>query len=83
MLFLLTLGHFWCSVVTSVTLSSNLSNFEKNPKKIQKIQNSIKISKSVIKSKKIKNQKINLKKTPTNHLENKKNGKCKNKVKNL
>ena len=34
MLFWLTLGHFWCSVVTSVTFSSNLSNFEK----IQKIQ---------------------------------------------
>ena len=31
----LTLGHFWCSVIISVTFSSNLSNFEKNPK-IQK-----------------------------------------------
>ena len=44
MLFWLTLGHFWSSVVTSVTFSSNLSNFEKNPenplKKIQKIQKS-------------------------------------------
>ena len=36
MMFWLTLGHFWCSVVTSVTLSSNLSNFEKNLKKIPK-----------------------------------------------
>ena len=29
MLFWLTLGHVWCSVVTSVTFSSNISNFEK------------------------------------------------------
>ena len=28
------LSHFWCSVVTSVTLIKNLSNFEKNLKKI-------------------------------------------------
>ena len=33
-LFVPILGHFWCSVVTSVTFSSNLCNF----KKIQKIQ---------------------------------------------
>ena len=33
MLFWLTLGHFWCSVVTSVTFSSNLSNFFKKSKK--------------------------------------------------
>ena len=32
MLIWLTLGRFWCSVVTSVTFSSNLSNFDKNPK---------------------------------------------------
>ena len=36
MLFLLILGHFSCLVVTSVTLRSNLNNFEKNPKKIKK-----------------------------------------------
>ena len=30
-LFVLTLGHFWCSVVTSTTFNSNLSNFDKNP----------------------------------------------------
>ena len=29
MLFLPILGHFWCSVVTLVTFSSNLINFEK------------------------------------------------------
>ena len=29
MLFLFILGFFWCSVVTSVTLSSEPSNFEK------------------------------------------------------
>ena len=28
MLVLFNLGHFWCSVLTSVTLSSNLNNFE-------------------------------------------------------
>ena len=33
MLFWLTLGHFWCSVVTSVTFSNNLSNYEKKKKK--------------------------------------------------
>ena len=32
MLFLLILGHFWCSVVTQVTLVT-FRNFEKNPKK--------------------------------------------------
>ena len=31
-LFVLILGHFWCSVVTSVTLSSNISNFERKQK---------------------------------------------------
>ena len=30
MLFSLILGCFWCSVVTSVTFSSNLKKFEKN-----------------------------------------------------
>ena len=38
MLFWLILGHFWCSVVTLVTFSSNLNNFEKIQTKIQKIQ---------------------------------------------
>ena len=35
----LIFGNFWCPVVTSVTLSSNLSNFERNPppKKNQKV----------------------------------------------
>ena len=30
--------NFWCPVVTLVTLSSNLSNFERNPKNPKKIQ---------------------------------------------
>ena len=30
MLFLPILGHFWCAVVTLVTFSNNLNNFEKN-----------------------------------------------------
>ena len=38
MLFLLILGHFWYSVVTSVTFSSNFSKFEKNPKLILKVE---------------------------------------------
>ena len=45
MLFWLTLGHFLCSVVTSVTFSSNLWNFEKNPKNPKKIFKNPKISK--------------------------------------
>ena len=36
-LFFFYSGHFWCSVVTSVTFCSNLSNFEKNPVKEKKI----------------------------------------------
>ena len=32
MLFWLIFGNFWCPVVALVTFSSNLSNFEKNPK---------------------------------------------------
>ena len=32
MLFVLIFGHLWCSVVTSIIFSSNLRNFEKNPK---------------------------------------------------
>ena len=41
MLFSLILGHFWCSVVNSVTLGSNLSNYDIfNKKKFsQKFQN--------------------------------------------
>ena len=31
MLFWPILGNFWCAVVTFVTFSSNLSNFERNP----------------------------------------------------
>ena len=44
MLFVPILGHFWCSVVTFIMFSSNLSNFEtkieKNTlKKLQKCPN--------------------------------------------
>ena len=52
---LLILGHFPCSIVTSVKLRSNLFNFENNQKdlkkskiKIQKIQKSKKIKKSKV-----------------------------------
>ena len=33
MLFWLIFGNFWCPLVTWITFSSNLSNFERNPKK--------------------------------------------------
>ena len=46
-------GHFWWSVVTSVTFSSNLSNLKKI-QKIQKIQKSQQIQKSQKNSKKTK-----------------------------
>ena len=36
MCFFLILRHFWCSVVTSVTFSSNLRTLKKNPKKESK-----------------------------------------------
>ena len=41
MLFWPILGHFWCPVVTSVSFSSNLSNFEKNPEKHKKSKKTI------------------------------------------
>ena len=37
-LFVPILGHFLCSVATSVMLSNNLSNFEKNNKNQKKCQ---------------------------------------------
>ena len=61
MLLSLILGHFWCSVVTSVTLSSNhKKKLLKNSKKFMK---NIKISKNYIKYIKLKNPKTYLKKT--------------------
>ena len=51
-LFVLILGLFWCSVITSIMFSSNLNNFENNQKKSQKIQPH-KIQKSQKKSRKI------------------------------
>ena len=47
MLFLPNLGHFWCSVVTSVTFSSNFSNFEKSKKNPQKSKSFKKPKKSI------------------------------------
>ena len=43
--FVLNLGNCWLSLVTSVTFTSNLSNFENNPK-ISKIQRNKKLKKS-------------------------------------
>ena len=48
-LFVLILGHFWCSVVTSVMFSSNHSNIEK------KLKNLIKSRKTPKNSKILKN----------------------------
>ena len=45
MLFWLIFGNFLCSVVTLVTFSSNLSNFERNAKKTQKQSEKLKKSK--------------------------------------
>ena len=50
MLFLLLiLGHFWCSVITTVTFGSNLSYFEKVSKK-----DSTKIQEKIVKQIKIR-----------------------------
>ena len=38
MLYRPTFGNFWCPVVTLVTFSSILRNFEMNPKNLKKIQ---------------------------------------------
>ena len=60
MLFWTIFGNFWCPVVTLVTISSNISNFERNsknqkyPKKIQNFKKKFKKSKSPKKSKKSK-----------------------------
>ena len=40
-MFWLILGHFWCSVITLVTLSSDINNFVK-PKKIKDQKKQIK-----------------------------------------
>ena len=49
--FVIILGHFWCSVVTSIKFRTKLSNFETKQKKILKIQIKSKNSKNVKKSK--------------------------------
>ena len=66
MLFWPFFGDFWCPVVTLLTLSSNLSNFERNHKKPKKteIQNKKKINKKKMNTKKIEYLKISLKKIP-------------------
>ena len=55
-LFVLILGLVWCSVVTSIKFSRNLSNFENNPKNSKEIKRIQKL-----KNKKIKNIKNNFK----------------------
>ena len=51
-------GNFWCPVVTLVTFSSNLSDFERNPKKPKKSKKNPKIKKKNQKIKKIEKKKI-------------------------
>ena len=67
MLFWLTLSHFWCSVVTSVTINSPLCNFFSKSKKNSKNPKKSKISKNLKNSKIPKNpwklKKKNLQKT--------------------
>ena len=53
-LFLLTFGQFWCSVVTFVTFS----NFEINPKHLQKSKKNTHNPKIEIKFKHLKAQKL-------------------------
>ena len=90
-MFVLILGHFWCSVVTSVKLGSNLSNFEKKKKtKNFKDQNSQqfffnpKISRNKTKNPNIQNKnpknpkKSNTKKTTKSEKSIKKTHKSKN-----
>ena len=64
MLFWLILGHFWGSVVTLVTFSSSLDNFERNPKNLKKIFKTN--SKNLIKLKKKNNN--NKKKKISNNI---------------
>ena len=56
MLFVLTLGHFCYSVVTSIMFCSNLSNFETQPKNLQIILK--KMSKKIQNSNNKKSKKI-------------------------
>ena len=64
-MFVLILGHFWCSLVISVTLSSSLSIFEKKKKiiKIKNLNNFFLIQKSQETKQKIKISKKNPKKS--------------------
>ena len=72
MLFWLTLDYFWCSLVTSVTCSSNLSNFQKNPKHPKKIQRNTKYPKISNAIKNPKNLRKSHKNTKKTHKINKK-----------
>ena len=53
MLFWPIFGNFWCLVVTLVTFSSYLSNFERNPK----IRQNLKKNPKILKNPKIKKSK--------------------------
>ena len=69
MLFWTIFGNFWCPVVNLVTFSSNLCNFERNPKKPQnkkQFNKFPKIKKPKKNRKNKKKQKKNPKKIQTN-----------------
>ena len=68
MLFWPIFGNFWCPVVTMVTFSSNLINFERNQKKTKNSRNN-----PTKKSKKFKNPKVQ--KSPKSSKKSKKNPK--------
>ena len=73
LMFCLTLGQFWCSVLTSVTFSSALRNFQKNPKNRKKSQKNPKypkISKIKKKNKKIRENPQKPKKSITKNPKN-------------
>ena len=73
-------GHFWCSVVTSVTYGSNLPTNQKNP---QKISQKIPKNPNFKKSQKLKKIVEKPKRTPKKWIKKpKKNGKCHTILKN-
>ena len=65
MLFWPIFSNFWCLVITLVTFSNNIRNFERNPKKPKKIRKKSKKDQKNSKSKIKKNQK-NVKKYSKN-----------------
>ena len=72
MLFWLIFGDFWCPVETLITLSSNLSNFERNAKKLKYKKKITKFKKNQKIKKKLPKKTRNPKKNPNIQKKNKK-----------